>query len=114
VFFNIIINAIQAMKEGGILQVQTSLSEEEGGRFVKVTIGDSGTGIEKDVLDKIFTPFFTTKTQGTGLGLAICRQLIEQQGGQIQVESRVGEGTRVSIKLPVAQSGPDMTEESNA
>jgi hypothetical protein len=53
-------------------------------------------------LERIFTPFFTTKTQGTGLGLAICKQLVEYQGGKIRVASRLGEGTRVTIELPVA------------
>jgi signal transduction histidine kinase len=108
VFFNIIINAIQAMKSGGTLLIQTDLREQEGKTLVRVLIGDSGPGIPAEELDKIFAPFYTTKTQGTGLGLAICRQLMEQQGGTIQVSSRVGEGTRVSISLP-AGKGPDGT-----
>lgn len=106
VFFNIIINAIQAMKSGGTLLIQTDLQEQEGKTLVRILIGDSGPGIPAEELDKIFTPFYTTKTQGTGLGLAICRQLMEQQGGTIKVSSRVGEGTRVSISLP-AGKGPD-------
>ncbi len=101
VFFNIIINAIQAMKDGGTLLLQTELFEEGGRENVRVLIGDSGPGISSENLKRVFTPFFTTKTQGTGLGLAICRQLMEQQGGAIDVNSRVGEGTRVIIKLPV-------------
>lgn len=102
VFFNIIINAIQAMKDGGTLLLQTDLVEDQEAQFVRVMIGDSGPGIRPEDLDKIFTPFFTTKTQGTGLGLAICRQLIEQQGGNLDIKSRVGEGTRVMINLPVS------------
>jgi hypothetical protein len=108
VFFNIIINAIQAMKSGGTLLIQTDLKEQEGKSLVRILIGDSGPGIPAEDLDKIFAPFYTTKTQGTGLGLAICRQLMEQQGGTIKVFSRVGEGTRVSISLP-AGKGPDET-----
>jgi hypothetical protein len=108
VFFNIIINAIQAMKSGGTLLIQTDLKEQEGKALVRILIGDSGPGIPAADLDKIFAPFYTTKTQGTGLGLAICRQLMEQQGGTIKVFSRVGEGTRVSINLP-AGKGPDET-----
>lgn len=104
VFFNIIINAIQAMREGGTLLLQTDLVEKSDQEMVRVLIGDSGPGIPPEVLEKIFTPFFTTKTQGTGLGLAICRQLMEQQGGSIEVQSRVGEGTRVLIYLPVSKS----------
>jgi signal transduction histidine kinase len=112
VFFNIIINAIQAMKEGGTLLLQTDLIGEQGRHSVRVLIGDSGPGIKSEDLEKIFTPFFTTKTQGTGLGLAICRQLVEQQGGAIEISSRVGEGTRVVIDLPVSkEAGPDMNEE---
>ncbi len=111
VFFNLIINAIQAMNEGGILQLQTSLAEGLDGEAVLVLIGDSGPGIAPELLDKIFTPFFTTKTQGTGLGLAICRQLIEQQGGAIEIKSRVGEGTQVLIYLPVRKSEPDTKED---
>jgi len=110
VFFNIIINAIQAMKDGGILLMQTDLTEDREKQVVRVMIGDSGPGIKPEVLDNIFTPFFTTKTQGTGLGLAICRQLIEQQGGTIDIKSRVGEGTRVLINLPV---GSDAVSDKN-
>ena len=112
VFFNIIINAIQAMKEGGTLLLQTDLIGEHGKPSVRVLIGDSGPGIKPEDLERIFTPFFTTKTQGTGLGLAICRQLVEQQGGSIKISSRVNEGTRVVIDLPVSKEAmPDMNEE---
>jgi signal transduction histidine kinase len=114
VFFNIIINAIQAMKDGGTLQLQSELVENQGSEMVRVLIGDSGPGIEPEFLEKIFTPFFTTKTQGTGLGLAICRQLMEQQGGAIEIKSRVGEGTQVLIYLPVSKSEPDMKEAQSA
>ena len=112
VFFNIIINAIQAMKEGGTLLLQTDLVGEQGKQSVRVLIGDSGPGIKPEDLERIFTPFFTTKTQGTGLGLAICRQLVEQQGGTIELRSRVGEGTRVVIDLPVSKEAVlEMNEE---
>ncbi len=112
VFFNIIINAIQAMKEGGTLLLQTDLVGEQGKPSVRVLIGDSGPGIKPEDLERIFTPFFTTKTQGTGLGLAICRQLIEQQGGTIEISSRLGEGTKVVIDLPVSKEAvPDTNEE---
>ena len=111
VFFNIIINAIQAMKDGGTLLMQTDLIEDREKQVVRVMIGDSGPGIKAEVLEKIFTPFFTTKTQGTGLGLAICRQLIEQQGGTIDIKSRVGEGTRVLINLPVSSDAVSVKSE---
>jgi len=112
VFFNIIINAIQAMKEGGTLVLQTDLVGEQSKPSVRVLIGDSGPGIKPENLERVFVPFFTTKTQGTGLGLAICRQLIEQQGGTIEISSRVDEGTRVVIDLPVSKEAVlDMNEE---
>ena len=113
VFFNIIINAIQAMKDGGTLLLQTDLVEDQETQFVRVMIGDSGPGIKPEDLDKVFTPFFTTKTQGTGLGLAICRQLIEQQGGKVDIKSRVGEGTRVMIDLPVSSDAVPVHSEDN-
>ena len=103
VFFNVIINAIQAMKSGGTLFISTEQCEVNGQQVIHVIIGDSGPGILPEDLERIFTPFFTTKTQGTGLGLAICRQLVERQGGKIKVTSRLGEGTRVTIELPVTQ-----------
>jgi signal transduction histidine kinase len=115
VFFNIIINAIQAMQDGGTLLLQTDLIEQEGREFVRVLVGDSGPGIKPEELQMIFTPFFTTKAQGTGLGLAICRQLMEQQEGTLEVRSRFGEGTRVIIKLPVRKdTAPGMNEVKRA
>ncbi|MCK4509409.1 MAG: HAMP domain-containing protein [Desulfuromonadales bacterium] len=115
VFFNIIINAIQAMTDGGTLLLQTDLVEEQGKEVVRVLIGDSGSGIKPEDLELIFTPFFTTKTQGTGLGLAICRQLMEQQGGTLMISSRPGEGTRVIINLPVSKDAAlNMNEEKSA
>ncbi len=113
VFFNIIINAIQAMKDGGTLLLQTDLVEEHDKPIVQVLVGDSGSGIKPEDLEAIFTPFFTTKTQGTGLGLAICRQLVEQQGGAIEVKSRLGEGTRVVISLPVSEESVPVIKEEN-
>ena len=103
VFFNVVINAIQAMKSGGALLIQTDLCQRGDEAFVRVLIGDCGPGIPLEDLERIFQPFYTTKTQGTGLGLAICRQLMEQQGGTILVASRPGEGTRVTIELPVKE-----------
>lgn len=105
VFFNVIINAIQAMNGEGTLLLQTDLIERDGKDAVRVLVGDTGPGIPKEALSKIFTPFFTTKNQGTGLGLAICRQLMEQQDGDIRIASRVGIGTKVTIELPVRLPG---------
>lgn len=100
VFLNLILNAIQAMQQGGMLTIRTSLTQRSGHDWVTVSIADTGPGIPSLILDKIFTPFFTTKAQGTGLGLAICHKLVTQQGGQIQVESEDGKGTVFYIDLP--------------
>lgn len=102
VFFNIIINAIQAMPEGGLLTLMTDQVKRGENDFVRVTMSDTGKGIAPEVLKKIFTPFFTTKTQGTGLGLPICRQLIEHHHGIIEVESQLRQGTTFRILLPAS------------
>lgn len=109
VFFNIIINAIQAMPDGGVLTLTTDQIRQEGVNLVRVTIRDSGKGIAPEVLAKIFIPFFTTKTQGTGLGLPICRQLIENNNGFIEVDSILNQGTTFSILLPAASLPGDPT-----
>ncbi|MDW7758679.1 MAG: ATP-binding protein, partial [Desulfuromonadales bacterium] len=101
VVLNISINAIQAMQAGGSLMLTTGLVERHGLSVVQLKISDTGKGIPQEELDKIFVPFYTTKTQGTGLGLPICKQLLEQHQGTISVESRLGEGTTFTIELPV-------------
>jgi len=111
VLLNIIINAIQEMKDGGTLTINTDAVFKEGREVVRVTIGDTGRGIPPENLETIFTPFHTTKTQGTGLGLAICKKLILQHGGEIRVDSRVGEGTLFIIEIPVPKESPIMRSE---
>ena len=102
VLFNVIINAIQAMPEGGTLTiVRPSLARAATANSVRVLVIGYRPGIPPGELERIFVPFHTTKTQGTGLGLPICRQLMEQHGGTIRVQSRVGEGTTFTIELPV-------------
>jgi signal transduction histidine kinase len=97
VFGNLIKNAVDAMPKGGKL---TIMSKESNGN-VEITFTDTGKGIPKDVLEKIWTPFFTTKSKGMGLGLPICKRLIEAHGGKITVESKVGEGTTVTVTIPI-------------
>lgn len=106
VLFNIIINAIQAMKGSGTLTVTTDCPLLDGQRLVRVAVSDTGGGIPASDLDKIFIPFHTTKTQGTGLGLAICRQLLEQNGGSIRVENHPGLGATFLIDIPVRAAAP--------
>ena len=100
VFLNLFLNAVQAMQQGGTLTVQSGLAQCGGVEMVRVNVIDTGPGIPQNILDKIFTPFFTTKAQGTGLGLAISHRLIEQQGGRLSVVSEDGKGTTFTVELP--------------
>ena len=106
VLINLIINAIQAMSQGGQLTIETGLDALNGGRTaneVLVTITDTGPGIPVETQRRIFEPFFTTKAKGTGLGLAVARRIIEEHGGTIQVESQEHHGTRFLIRLPAGK-----------
>jgi PAS domain S-box-containing protein len=104
VFLNILLNAIQAMTDGGCLGIETVVTPlciEDGIRSVEVKISDTGVGITKDNLKKIFDPFFSTRERGSGLGLAIVHNIVHAHGGSIDVESRESEGTVFSITLPL-------------
>jgi signal transduction histidine kinase len=105
VFLNLLINALQAMPEGGRISVDVApwlpqLGAQET-PWVQVRIEDTGPGISPEDLRKAFDPFFTTKREGTGLGLAICHGIIEQHEGEIQLASEAGRGTTASIRLPL-------------
>jgi PAS domain S-box-containing protein len=97
VFANFIKNAVEAMLEGGKLTISTK--ESDGN--VEIMFIDTGIGMAKEVMEKIWTPFFTTKAEGMGLGLPICKRVIEAHGGKISVESIVGEGTTFAVTIPV-------------
>jgi PAS domain S-box-containing protein len=99
VFRNIILNAIQAMPEGGRLVVK---SEVLSPAWLSVSFADTGVGIPEENLEKLFEPLFTTRGHGVGLGLAIVKLLIELHGGVIEVKSRVGKGATFTVKLPTA------------
>lgn len=100
VFLNVILNAIQAMPDGGELDVSTENRGSEILQGVEIVIRDTGSGIPKEDIGKIFMPFFTTKEEGTGLGLAISHGIIREHDGKIEVESEVGRGTTFRIFLP--------------
>ena len=100
VFLNIFLNAFQAMTGGGTLTVTTSVANDAGQEFIQIDVADTGPGIPRQVLEKIFTPFFTTKAQGTGLGLPICNKLIKLHNGKLSVTSNDSHGTVFSVRLP--------------
>jgi len=100
VFLNIYLNAVDAMEAEGNITTATAMDGED---CVSIKISDNGKGMSEASREKIFTPFFTTKTKGTGLGLSICKRLVEQHGGSIVVHSQVGVGTSFAITLPLTQ-----------
>jgi signal transduction histidine kinase len=99
-FMNLIQNAFEAMPEGGELTITAKVNLLEKNAMVLIRIEDTGRGIARDHLEKIFVPFFTRKEKGTGLGLAIVHKIILSHGGRIRVESEPGKGTLFQIYLP--------------
>jgi two-component system, sporulation sensor kinase E len=95
-FYNVIKNAFQAMKTGGILHIRSWQSE----LYVSVSFNDTGGGISQEQMSKLYQPYFTTKTSGSGLGLLIVRRIVREHGGEIEIESNGGKGVRVTIHLP--------------
>jgi signal transduction histidine kinase len=102
VFMNLILNAVDAMKDGGDLGIKTRF--DTANKSVRVELSDTGRGIDAVVMGKLFQPFFTTKSKGTGLGLAISKRLVEDHGGKIGFEQNSAGGATFIITLPVAPS----------
>jgi signal transduction histidine kinase len=73
---------------------------------VLARIKDSGSGIDREALQKIFTPFYTTKSAGTGLGMAIAKKVVDEHGGNIRIQSEPGKGTEVTVELPRKEESP--------
>jgi len=98
ILVNLIMNAAQAMPQGGEIKITTG----KEGDYVFISVADNGKGIKKEIIDKIFDPFFTTKEkgEGTGLGLSLCKRLIEANGGKIEVESEEGKGSNFRVLIP--------------
>jgi signal transduction histidine kinase len=116
-FLNLITNALDAMPQGGVLTIKTRqvsppLSSKDG-RWLEISIIDTGIGITEESKRRIFDPFFTTKKmgEGTGLGLAICEKIAKEHSGRIEVESEVGKGSRFSIFIPIFER--NKTDEQN-
>jgi len=111
---NLILNAIQAMPDGGIVQIEAknTLLNEPGdlpltpGDYIQISIQDTGIGIKETYLPKIFDPYFTTKQKGSGLGLAVVYSIVSRHAGHISVESKLGEGTTFTILLPTSKKAP--------
>ncbi len=118
VFLNLGQNALQAMPDGGTFEILTTRRRRSRlgyGQFAEVRFRDTGIGIPRDKLKKLFIPFYTTKQKGTGLGLAISHRIINQHGGTIEVRSTIGQGSTFSVFLPAAEPVPagkieDITE----
>ena len=97
VFVNLIRNSIEAMPNGGKLIIEQNLMQGK----IELSIADTGLGMDETVLKNVWTPLFTTKAKGMGFGLSICKRIIEAHGGKIAVDSKLGKGTKFSIKLPI-------------
>ncbi len=95
---NLLTNSMQATERGGLIRILIAPFPRSDG--VVLAVSDTGKGIASEELEKVFDPFFTTREEGTGLGLSICRQIVEQHGGTINIESELGAGARVVVLLP--------------
>jgi len=104
VLVNLLVNARDAMPDGGYLSIATELDDDQ--RFVTITVADTGIGIKEDIQPRIFDPFFTTKTaeQGSGLGLSSAYAIVRQHHGEIDVSSAPGKGAKFTVRLPLLQS----------
>jgi len=110
-FLNLIRNAMEAVGEGGVVKVTTrvladySMTQkgERPSRMLAIDVADNGPGIAPEVLENMFTPFFTTKSKGTGLGLAICQKIVSEHRGMLKVDSELSKGTTFTVMLPLIQ-----------
>jgi signal transduction histidine kinase len=103
IFLNLLLNAVDAMPEGGEIQIQLTATK----KLAQVRIADTGRGIDPDILARIFDPFFTTKEagRGHGLGLMVTKNILRDHGGRIEASSHLGRGTEFRIELPLAPPG---------
>ncbi len=115
VFSNLITNALQSVElqpEGSRqLYISTALQLAESGTAIQVEVCDNGTGIDEDEAEKLFEPFFTTRTRGTGLGLAIVHQIVDQHGGSVKLQTREGGGTCALVVLPTSPAATGETKQ---
>ncbi|MCB9831931.1 MAG: HAMP domain-containing protein [Planctomycetes bacterium] len=114
VFYNVFNNAFEAMPEGGLLSVSLFRLEKDEGPTLDIRIKDTGRGIAAEMTERLFEPYFTTRSSGTGLGLAICKKTIEGYGGTVAIRSEEGKGTTVCIELPLDRLRPKPTADGDA
>ena len=114
VFMNLIFNGIQAMNDGGTITISTRISTpaatDQSPSFVQVEVRDTGIGIPEENLEHIFDPFFTNKDEGSGLGLSISHQIVQEHGGYVTVQSKVGKGTSFLVNIPTGKPGRPVAE----
>jgi signal transduction histidine kinase len=103
IFMNLLLNAADAMPNGGTLFLETKHKSQL--QMVEITIADTGSGIDASIMNNVFQPFFTTKAKGTGLGLAITKRLVEENEGQISFENRPGRGAMFRIQFQTPPEG---------
>lgn len=99
IIINLLTNSVEASEKGSMVLIITDVDSSKN---AVTQISDSGKGMPEEIKEKIFDDFFTTKSIGTGLGLSVCRQLVEEAKGTIEFESEQGNGTKVTVKLPLA------------
>lgn len=108
VLLNLVLNGIQAMDEEGRITIQARVQPGSGApnrpHQVEIAVSDTGRGMSREQLEKIFRPFYTTKQGGTGLGLSLCRRIISQNGGTLTAESEINKGSRFIIRLPMREA----------
>ncbi|MGD9073457.1 MAG: ATP-binding protein, partial [Desulfobacterales bacterium] len=104
VLLNLYLNALEAMEAGGRLSVGAAAEDHD--RWIVFRVSDTGHGIPKENQAQIFDPYYTTKSTGTGLGLAIAHNIVDAHGGRIEIESAAGEGTTVTVRIPVTREEP--------
>jgi len=102
VLLNLILNATEAMPKGGLLRLGAAVEEFEGDPWLVLSVRDNGEGMNSEQIDNLFAPFLTYKESGTGIGLAIVKKIMENHSGKVQVESKVGQGTRFKLLFPIA------------
>ena len=100
VILNLLLNAMQALRGEGTIHMEVLADERAENPYAVLCVRDTGIGIDEEVREKLFTPFFTTKEDGTGLGLVNSKKIVEAHGGNIRVESIPGEGTSFFVALP--------------